>query len=109
MEDVSKKMNRRSIESEFSTADESFSCAMWTKKCVECQKFNVKMNILFQDNTRKISLIETGKESSSNRTGHFDTTSFCEADLKKLKEVAVRCFPIDKMWVDCNYKLLVGN
>ena len=51
------KFSRCSTGGELSTADGMLSRVEWTKKFIECQNFNVKLNILFKDDTRNTSLL----------------------------------------------------
>ena len=70
--------------------------------------FNVKLNILFQDNTSNICLPKKVNESYSKRTRHLDTRSLYAKYLINTKEATVHCCPIDMIWEDCDAKPLVG-
>ena len=103
-----RKMARSSTEAELNAVDERLSHVIWTKRFIENQNFNLKLNILFQDNTSNIKLLENGKESSGKRTRHFNIRLFYATDLINEKEVTVTYCPTDRMWADYDSKPLVG-
>lgn len=104
-----KRNARSSAEAELNAVDEKISAVIWTKKFIEHQNFNIKLNVIFQDNASAIKLLENGKESSGKRTRHFDIRLFYVADLINSKEVTVKYCPTDRMWADYNAKPLVGK
>ena len=88
--------------------DERLSHAAWTKRFIECQNFNLKLNTLFQDNASNMSLLEKGKESSGKRTRHFNITLFHATDLTNVKEATVKHCPTGRMWADHDTEPFVG-
>ena len=82
---------------ELNTVDNKILSIIWTKKFIEHQNFNIKLNEIFQDNTSVINLLEHGKKSSSKRTRHFDRRLFYVTDLINSKEVIVKYCSIDRM------------
>ena len=92
-----KKIARSLTEGELNAVDERLSHVIWTKRFIENQNFNLKLNILFQDNTSNISLLKNSKESSSKRTRHFNIRLFYTIDLINIKEITVKYSPTDRM------------
>ena len=63
------KVNSRSTtESELIGIDDKVSKIVWSKKFLEHQGFKVNLNIIYQDNTSTIKLMNNGKLSSGKRT-----------------------------------------
>jgi hypothetical protein len=63
------KLNTRSsTEAELVGADDAATLILWTKLFLEEQGYDVKKNILYQDNKSTILLETNGKRSSSKRT-----------------------------------------
>ena len=103
------KVNARSTtESELIAADDNIAKCMWTRRFIEHQGFKVTLNIIYQDNSSTIKLINNGKASSGKRTRHFDIRLFYVHDLVGRDQVKVECCPSDKMLADCISKPLVG-
>ena len=94
---ASRKIARSSTEGELNAAYERLSHVAWNKRFVECQNFNLKLNMLFQDNTSNISLLENGKESSRKRTKHFNVMLLHATDLMSVKEATVENLLTDRM------------
>jgi hypothetical protein len=63
------KLNTRSsIETEIVGADDFMTAICWTYYFMKAQGYNIKDNVLFQDNKSSILLEKNGKASSSKRT-----------------------------------------
>ena len=78
-------------------------------KCVECkQEFQVKMNIIYQDNISTIKLQNNGKLSNGKRIRHYDIKLFYITGLIWRNVVQVQYCPTDDMIVDYMSKPLVG-
>jgi hypothetical protein len=103
------KVNARSsTESEMIAADDMISKVLWTKRFIEAQGYNVRENIVYQDNTSAMKLEMNGKASSGKRTRHFDIKFFYIQDLIKRKELQVEYCSTDEMDADYMTKPLVG-
>jgi hypothetical protein len=103
------KVNARSsTESEMIAADDTISKVLWTKRFIEAQDYNVRENIVYQDNTSAMKLEMNGKVSSGKRTRHFDIKFFYIQDLIKRKELQVEYCSTDEMDADYMTKPLVG-
>ena len=103
------KVNARSsTESEVIVSDDKLGKIISTKKFMEHQDFKVKVNLIYQDNTKTMKLQNNGKLSSGKRTRHFDIKLFYITDLISRNEVEVRYCPTDEMLADYMTKPLVG-
>ena len=80
-----KRNARSSAEAELNAVNNKTLTVTWTKRFINHQKLNVKLNVIFQDNASSIKLLEHGKESSGKRTRHFDARLFCVTDLMSSK------------------------
>ena len=76
---------------------------------IEYQEFQVKLNIIYQDNTSTMKLEKNGKASSGKRTRHFDIKYFYVTDLIARQEVEVIYCPTDDMLADYMTKPTTGS
>ena len=79
------------------------------KKFIKHQGFKVKLNVIYQDNTSTMKLVNNGKASSGKRTRHFDIKLFYITDLIAKDEVSIEYCPTDKMIADYMSKPLTGS
>jgi hypothetical protein len=71
------KLNTRSsTETEIVGADDFMPAICWTRYFMEAQGYQVRDNVLFQDNKSAIFLEKNGKASSSKRTKHINIRYF---------------------------------
>ena len=104
------KVNSRSTtEAELIGVDDKIAKVIWTKKFIEAQDFKVKLNIIYQDNTSTIKLLNNRRLSSGKRTRHFDIRLFYATDLIGRNEVQVKYCPTEDMMADYMSKPLVGS
>ena len=75
--------SKSSTEAELIAVDNKVSKVIWTKRFIEHQGFNVKLNIIYQDNMSSFKLETNGMESTGKRTHHFDIKLFYITDLVK--------------------------
>ena len=101
--------SRSSTESELIGVDDKVSKIVWSKKFLEHQGFKVNLNIIYQDNTSTIKLMNNGKLSSGKRTRHFDIRLFYINDLIGRGECIVKYCPTEEMIADYMSKPLVGK
>ena len=99
---------RSSTEAELNATDDMISKIVRVKRFIEKQGFQVKMNIIYQDNTSTTRLQKNGKLSSGKRTRHYDIKLFYITDLIERNEVQVKYCPADDMIGDYMSKPLVG-
>ena len=75
------KLNTRSsTECELVAANDMATMILWTKLFMEAQGYEIRKNILFQDNKSTILLENNGKRSSSQRTRAFNIRYFFLTD-----------------------------
>jgi len=104
------KVNARSsTEAELVAVDDVIAKILWTKKFIKWQGFEVKLNIIYQDNTSTVKLEMNGKTSCGKRTRHFDIKLFYVTNLVERKEVTIEYCPTDEMIADFFTKPLVGS
>jgi hypothetical protein len=101
--------SRSSTESELVAMDDKMSKVLWVKRFLEWQGFEVKLNIVYQDNTSTMKLGENGKASSGKRTRHFDIKYFYVTDLIDRKEVRIEYCSTETMIADYMTKPLTGG
>jgi hypothetical protein len=84
------KLNTRSsTETEIVGADDFMPGICWTRYFMKAQGYDVKDNVLFQDNKSYILLEENGKASSSKRKKHINIRYFFITDRFSKEEVSV--------------------
>jgi hypothetical protein len=84
------KLNTRSsTETEIVGADDFMPAICWTRYFMKAQGYEVKDNVLFQDNKSSIILEKNGKASSSKRTKHINIRYFFITNRVKKEEVSV--------------------
>jgi hypothetical protein len=106
------KLNTRSsTETEIVGADDFMPAICWTRYFMEAQGYQVKDNVLFQDNKSAILLEKNGKASSSKRkrTKHISIRYFFITDrVKKGDVLLVAWCPTGDMIADYMTKPLQG-
>ena len=100
---------RSSTENELIGADDILPRALWTKYFIEAQGYEVKRNIMFQDNKSCILLETNGKFSSSRRTKHIKNRYFLITDKIEQGDLEVEYCPTEKMWCDGHTKPKQGH
>ena len=104
------KLNTRSsTETEVVGADDFMPAICWTRYFLMAQGYEVKDNILFQDNKSSILLEKNGKASSSKRTKHINIRYFFITDRVNKGEVSVLWCPTGDMIGDYATKPLQGS
>ena len=76
---------------------------------MEAQGYQIKRNILYQDNKSTILLLENGKQSSGKRTHALNIRYFFLADQRKKGNIEVEYCPTKQMWADPMTKPLQGS
>ena len=99
--------SRSSTEAEFIATDDMIAKIRKMKKFPEEQRFEVRLNIIYQDNTSTMKLQKNGRLSSGKRTRHFDIRLFYITDLISRNEVEVRYSPTNDMIGDYMSKPVV--
>ena len=104
------KLNARSsTESELIGADTAATLMLWTKLFMEAQGYEIKRNIIYQDNKSTILLENNGKKSSSKRTRAINIRYFFLTDQIEKGNLEVVYCPTDEMTADYQSKPLQGK
>ena len=103
------KLNTKSsTEAEVVSCDDAANPALWTKRFLEAQGYEVE-TIIYQDNTSAIQLEKNGKESSGKRTRHIDIRYFFIKDCIDKKFFTIEYCPDEEMLGDFPSKPLQGK
>jgi hypothetical protein len=104
------KVNTRSsAEAELIGLDDYIAKVMWTRHFLDAQGYNVKDNIIYQDNKSTIQLAENGRPNIGKRSRHLNIKYFFVTDLINRKQVSIKYCPTDEMVVDYMTKPLTGT
>ena len=104
------KLNTRSsTEAELVGVHDAMPKLLWTKNFLASQGFDVRNNVLHQDNKSTILLAKNGRASSSKRTRHFDIRYFFVKDRIDKKELQIQYCPTEDMLADFFTKPLQGK
>jgi hypothetical protein len=90
-------------------ADDFMPAICWTHYFMKVQGYDVKDNVLFQDNKSSILLEKNGKASSSKRTKHINIRYLFITDRVIKEEVSVVWCPTGEMIGDYATKPLQGG
>ena len=100
---------RSSTEAEVVAADEAVGPMLWTRRFLEHQGYEIKDNILFQDNQSAMLLESNGRKSAGKRSRHLNIRFFFVADQKAKGHIDIRFCPTDQMVGDYMTKPLHGS
>jgi hypothetical protein len=104
------KLNTRSsTESELVAVYNLIPQILWARLFMKAQGFEVKDNILYQDNKSATLLEKNGRASSSKRTKHINIWYYYVADRVAKGDVRVVWCPTDRMIADYLTKPLQGK
>ena len=104
------KVNTRSsTHAELVGTDDLIGLILWTRHFLEAQGYEVKDNVLLQDNQSTIRLEENGRESAGKRSRHLDIRYFFVTDQVEKGLVSIRYCPTDDMDSDYHTKPLQGR
>jgi hypothetical protein len=107
---TTQKLNTRSFtETKMVGADDFMPEICWTRYFMKAQGYDVKDNVLFQDNKSSILLEKNGKASSSKRTKHINIRYFFITNIVSKEEVLVVWCPTGDMIGDYATKPLQGG
>jgi len=103
------KLNTRSsTEMELVGVDDFMPLIIWTRLFMEAQGWDIKDNVLTQDNKSSILLEKNGKASSSKRTKHINVQYFFVTDHIAKGDLRVELCPSSDMIGDYMTKPLQG-
>lgn len=104
------KLNTRSsTEVELVGADDAATMVLWTRLFMLSQGYNVRSNIVYQDNKSAILLETNGKKSSGKRTRALNIRYFFLADQVKKGNLSVEYCPSLEIIGDYMSKPLQGK
>lgn len=92
------KLNTRSsTKSEIVSVNDLMPAICWTQFFLQAQGYEVKENIMYQDNKSAILLEKNGKASSSKRTKHINIRFYFVTDRVNKKELTIEWCPTGDM------------
>jgi hypothetical protein len=95
------KLNTKSTtKAELVGVNDSMHAIIWTRNFLTEQGFDIKDNVVYQDNQSAMLLERNGRASSGQRTRHVNIRYFFVADRIANKELRVEYCPTDDMWGD---------
>jgi hypothetical protein len=105
------KLNTKSsTEAELVGVDDGMPIIIWTRQFMIEQGFDLKDNVVFQDNQSAILLERNGRVSSGRRTRHVNIRRyFFVTDRVKKNELRIEYCPTGDMWGDFFTKPLQGS
>ena len=101
--------NKSSTEAELVAALDMSGQILWTKGFLQAQGYQVKRNILYQDNKSAILLEKNGSLSSSQKTRHINVRYFFIKDKIENGDIEVIYCPTGEMLADYFTKPLQGK
>ena len=106
---MQKLTTKSSTEAELVGVDDVMPQVIWTRNFLLAQGYDIKNNIVYQDNKSAILLETNGIGSSSKRTRHINIRFFFVADRIKAGELQVEFCGTDSMIADYFTKPLQGK
>ena len=104
------KINTRSsTEAEVVAVDDGIGPMLWTHYFLEEQGYDVKDNVLLQDNQSAIKLESNGRASAGKRCCHTNIRYFFVTDVASKGLVTIQYCPTDEMDLDYHTKPLQGR
>ena len=104
------KVNTRSsTEAELVGVDDAMGPVLWTRYFLEAQGYEVRDNVLLQDNQSAIRLETNGRASAGRRSRHLNIRHFFVTDQINKGLVSIRCCPTDEMDSDYHTKPVQGK
>ena len=100
---------KSSTEAELVGADDVMPQLLWTRYFLEAQGYEVRANVLYQDNQSAMLLEKNGRASSGKRTRHINIRYFFVHDRVDAGEVSIQYCPTGDMLADYFTKPLQGS
>ena len=92
-----KLVTQSTCESELVGADDASTKILWTKLFMEAQGYDIRENILYQDNKSTILLLNNGKASSGKLTRAINIRYFFLHDQQEKGNVEIKYCPTGEM------------
>ena len=104
------KINTRSsTEAELVGVNDFLPQVLWTRHFLNAQGYDLRDNVVYQDNESSLLLADNGRASSGKRTRHINICFFFIADRVKSGEVRLQHCPTGDMVADFYTKPLQGE
>ena len=104
------KLNTKSsTEAELVGSSDYLPHAIWAKKFLEHQGYDIVDNVFYQDNESAIRFQKNGRKSCGPNSKHIDIRYFFIKDRLELDSFRVQHCPMDQMIADFFTKPLQGN
>ena len=103
-----KLTTKSSTEAELVGVDDMMPMVLWTRQFMVGQGYDIKENIVYQDNQSSMLLERNGQQSSTKRTRHLNIRYFFVTDRIRANELTVEYCPTGDMWADPFTKPLQG-
>jgi hypothetical protein len=100
---------KSSTEAELVGVDDGMPLVVWTRNFLTAQGYNVRDNVVYQDNQSTMLLAKNGRASSGRRTRHIDIRYFFVTDRIKRGELRIEYCPTADMVADFFTKPLEGS
>ena len=104
-----KLTTRSSTEGEIVAVDDCMSLILWAREFLLAQGFQVRRNIILQDNMSSILLEKNGRASSGKRMRHINIRYYFVADRSNKGECEIEWTPGENMVADYLTKGLQGR
>jgi len=112
VQSVSRKQRlntRSSTEAELVGVDDGITSVIWTKNFMEAQGYEIKKNIILQDNQSAIKLENNGPKSAGQRSRHINIRYFFVTDQIAKGNIEIVYCPTDDLDADYMSKPLQGT
>jgi hypothetical protein len=101
--------SRSSTIAELIGVSDNIGPVLWLRNFMVAQGFDIKKNVIYQDNMSSILLEKNGKHSSGKNTRHVDIRYFFITDCIQKGLVSVEYCPTEEMIADFFTKPLQGS
>ena len=100
---------KSSTEAELVGVDDGMPLVVWTRNFIAAQGYDIRDNVVYQDNQSTMLLAKNGRASSGRRTRHIDIRYFFVTDRVKRGELRIEYCPTGDMVADFFTKPLQGS
>jgi hypothetical protein len=100
---------KSSTEAEIIGVDDGMPLVIWTRNFMTAQGYDIRDNVIYQDNQSAMLLEKNGRASSGRRTRHIDIRYFFVTDRVKSGDIRIEYCPTADMVADFFTKPLQGS
>ena len=101
--------SKSSTEAEVIGTSDLLPYSIWEANFLKCQGYELKENVLFQDNMSAIKMEKNGRQSCTGNSRHINIRYFFAKDRVDKDEINIRHCPTGKMLADYFTKPLQGK